>query len=486
MLNSKAAEILRTFTADELKSFRNYIMSPFHNTNKNVVKLFELSRKYAPVYDSPSLSKEKLFKKLYPGKKYSDIVMRILLSDMLFLAKEFLALLRERKYRFGKSLSLLEELKDRGLDSLYLTNYKDTLSILNEVEDIRTKYFNIFELEIVNVDFYLRKDKQQQITPNVLNRVENLIYFMFIEIIRNMHDLVINENTYNSKFEFNLAYEFFKNFNFEPIIEKLKKHRPEHYPVILIYYCLLQALVEEKDEARFDIFKDAFETYSGSLDKDEIAHILRYLDTCCLLRMKHNPAKYRKEIFHVNKQMLEYGVYSYNTDEMTAQKFKNILISAVNLREIDWAEKFVQDYSPKVQEEYRESMLYYGRALTKFLRGDFTGSLADLNKVKSDYIILKMDIRSWTLKIYYELGYYEQALSFIDSYRHFLSKNSSITVHMKERHLSYLKFTNELIKMRSKKDSLSLKKMSDDLSALPNVVHKDWMLEKISELENHR
>ena len=102
---------------------------------------------------------------------------------------------------------------------------------------------------------------------------------------------------------------------------------------------------------------------------------------------------------------------------------------------------------------------------------------------EDDYFVLKLDIKSWTLKIYYELKYFEQAISFIDSYRHFLSKNSSISPQLKERHLSFLKFTSDLIKLKAHSDGFSVKKMKTELANNNNIVHKDWIAEKISETE---
>jgi hypothetical protein len=243
MLKSKFIDVLKTFTRDEIKRFRDFVCSPYHNSNKNVVKVYELIRKHYPEFNSQSITKEKLFAKIYPGKKYNDTVMRILLSDLLKLGEEFLILTRSKKNPFGENLTLLEELRDRGLDSLYQTNYKDTLNILSQMNDLRTKYFCKFELEVVNVEYFLRKDKQQVISTNVLEKGENLIYFMLIEIVRNVHDLIMNERTFNAKFEFSLAFEFIKKFDFESIVEKIKKFRPEHYPIVFIYYNLLMALI---------------------------------------------------------------------------------------------------------------------------------------------------------------------------------------------------------------------------------------------------
>ena len=68
MLKSKVIEILRTLSADELKLFREFIRSPYHNKNKNVISLFEIIRKFSPSFNDPNLTKEKVFKKIFPGK----------------------------------------------------------------------------------------------------------------------------------------------------------------------------------------------------------------------------------------------------------------------------------------------------------------------------------------------------------------------------------------------------------------------------------
>lgn len=484
MLKSRFIDVLKSFSTEELKSFRDFVRSPFHNKNSNVIKLFELIRPHYPEFNAKTLTKEKLYSKLYPGKKFNDTVIRILLSDLLRLGEEFLINTGSGKGRFGENIVLLEELRDRGLDGLYLSNYKDTAKMLGEFNDMRSEFFARFELEVVNVEYHLRKDKQQLISQNILERIENLIFFTLIELVRNVHDMIMNEKTYNAKFEFNLAYEFVKSFSFEEIIEKIRVHRPKQYPIISTYYKLLMAMIEEDKDNRYDELKESVEQNMQLFGKIEITHLLHDLESCCLNRMKYNTHKYRKDCFDVYKLMLGTGTYSFATEEMTAQRFKNILIAAINLNEIVWAEEFVSGYAEKVQPEYRESMFHYGNALVQFKKGEFQKSLQSLNRVKNDYIILKLDIKSWTLKIYFELGYYDQALSYMDSYRHFLSKNKTLSDHFRERHINYLKNVQELIRLKYKKSQREASLMIKEIINTGNIVHKEWLIEKLKESEN--
>ncbi len=483
MLKSKFADIVKTFSRAEVKEFRDFLRSPYYNTNKKVIKLFEIISKYAPEIETSAPDKVKLFKKLYPGKKYNDTVMRILLSDLLSLGEEFLTLKGSEKDAFGSSLILIQELRDRGLDSLYQRNFKNIQMLLNNIEDARSRYFARFETEIVNVDYYLRKEKQQLITGNILERAENLIYFTLIELTRHVHDLIINERTFNAKFEFNLVYEFIKSFDFESLVEKIKQSRPEHYPVIIIYYNLLVTLLNEEDESYFDNFKNSVESYYEKLSRFETNHLLNDMESCCLNRMKYNTVKYRNEIFYVYNLMLSSKSYSITgTEDMSAQRFKNILLSAISLNKLNWAEKFTNEYIEKVQPEFRESMLFYSIALLHFEKKEFQKSLENLAKVKYEYFTLKMDVKSWMLKIYYELGYYEPAFSLMDSFKHFLLNNKSLSEHFKERNLNFLKCAGDLIKLKSGFNKSDIAEIENDLKIKSNIVHKDWLLQKIGQL----
>jgi hypothetical protein len=156
MHKSKFIDIVKTFSRDELKQFKDFVNSPYHNSNKNVIKIYDIIRKHVPEFSSAFLEKENLFRAIYPGKKYNDTVMRILSSDLLSLAEEFLILNRSQNFRL-RLLTLLEELRDRGPRQSVPRNFNSMRSKLDNIDDTRTRYFSEFEMEIVNVDYYLRK-----------------------------------------------------------------------------------------------------------------------------------------------------------------------------------------------------------------------------------------------------------------------------------------------------------------------------------------
>ena len=86
MIASKAIDLLRTFSEAEFKEFGNFTASPYFNREIVQVKFYELLKKYYPDFTAKTFTKEQVYSKLYPGKTFSDGVMRNILSKTLELA----------------------------------------------------------------------------------------------------------------------------------------------------------------------------------------------------------------------------------------------------------------------------------------------------------------------------------------------------------------------------------------------------------------
>src|SRR5437016_321318 len=94
MEKSKLTEVFKTFSKDEIKSFNDFVKSPFFNKEKVLIKLAGYLQRLHPAYNFPGIEKERVFTFLYPGKKFNDGLMRNITSDLLALAEKFLAVKR--------------------------------------------------------------------------------------------------------------------------------------------------------------------------------------------------------------------------------------------------------------------------------------------------------------------------------------------------------------------------------------------------------
>src|SRR5438876_5759997 len=440
MVKSKAIDILKTFNGAELKRFRDYIRSPFHNKNKNVINLFEILRKALPEF--ANLDKEKIYQKLFPGKKYNDIVMRILMSDIIRLSEEFLAYTAYEKKPLEEKKFLLDELKVRGLDSLYGNNFRLAENLLRGSHKIDNFYFfDRFELETKLVDFMISRDEQLLTSSRVLKQGEHLICFSLIHLLNIAHELTSHREVLNVKFEINLVDEYLKNFNIEAFVEYLRKNDYEYFPVIAIYYYMYLAYLHHENDEYYFRLKEYTEKYLDRFDRQEQFNLFVILESTCVTKVSHGKGEFYEHLMGVYELMLEKNLYTHTQEDFfQINLFRNTFYTAVILKRFEWAEKFLEEHIDRLIPTQKENMYHYAQSLLNFERRNYEAALRAIIKVSYKFFFFKYDAKILMLKIYYELREYVPALSMIDSFSHFLGKNRLVTEVDRARFGSFLKF----------------------------------------------
>ena len=119
MHSSTLIRLLSKLNKEEWKRFDKFIRSPYFNSNKSVIQLFELLKKYAPDFATPKLNKEKVSQKIYPKTPYKEKRMWQLMSDLKGLAEQFLVVEKNDKYSTKFQLQLSEVFLEKDLYEWY-------------------------------------------------------------------------------------------------------------------------------------------------------------------------------------------------------------------------------------------------------------------------------------------------------------------------------------------------------------------------------
>ena len=113
----------------------------------------------------------------------------------------------------------------------------------------------------------------------------------------------------------------------------------------------------------------------------------------------------------------------------------------------------------------------------------FDEALAHLNYIKNvNHVHYKTEMKILSLIIFYEQNNFVSALGVIDSYRHFLSNDALIPDIRKERNYNFLKFTNDLIKVKENGVLNEAFGLEFEIKNTPNTYEKEWLLKKTKEL----
>ena len=118
MNNSSLLQLLKKFDKQQLKDFNNFVKSPFFNSNKALISLYEYIRKQYPQFEPAKLEKQFISKKIFGKAEYNDGFFRVLMSNLQTLAEEYLTYRGMLKEPHIKKKYLLSELNQLGENKL--------------------------------------------------------------------------------------------------------------------------------------------------------------------------------------------------------------------------------------------------------------------------------------------------------------------------------------------------------------------------------
>lgn len=480
MEKSKLIVVLKTFTKDEIKSFNDFVRSPFFNNETVLIKLADYLQKHHPTYNSPQIEKEKVFAFLYPGKKYNDGLMRNIISDLLRLAEEFLAVTGFQADNIKKGLQLLEELYNRKLWN-HFQRQREKTDIEIEKDGFKNgKYFDRkAELTVLYLGFLREEDINFRETHKVLQETSDLMTAGSLVklLFYNTYMLSVQANIGNISYRLNLADE----------IESFFENKGKHYlqiPYIEAYY-LSYKLFETKDEKYFYKLKDSFQrnfNRINNLDKTEIFSAMKYYAF-----INEGKTEFIKELFLLYKQEVESGIYNDSDDFIDSGSFMAVVRRGFDAEEFKWTEEFINNHINEVKEDSRKDTLHQCIAAKYYWEKNYDSSLRELAKITSGILQFKLNIKSLTLNIYYDLNETEQFYSHVDTYKHFILKNKLVHERIRGYINNYINYSKRLFDIKNTNvpyKEFELRKLRKEISENQALTEKIWLLKKAEELEH--
>jgi len=481
---SKVLLLLRSFSKEELKKFRDFLQSPYFNKNKTLLKYFDLLKKDHPVFDTEKLSREKIYHKLFKGKKYNEQVMKNLTSDLNKLCKEFLTTEFSRKDIYENKLNLLKQMILRKADSVFYSELKIFEAELKKISELSEKnFYYMYQLEEAKISFHLERNEQPLVFEKVLKSGEYLILFFLLNLTKTISNLNVNKQSFNVNYDVNLPQEFFDKTSIPEIIDYMKKNEIEFSETAELYYYRIICNTVPFDENYYFKFKDLVLKNMRLLSRKEVYGLFNALETFCLIKSNSGKSEFVDELFEIFNLEIDNNFYKYSeSSPVTFMKFRNTYSIALSLKKTEWAERFIEKFKNEIIESDRDNVLKIAGAHIDFEMGNFNNVLESIAGINADHIYSKVDIRNLTVMSFYELNYTESALSMIDSFKHFITGSKNMSGVFRESHLRFINSLHSLINYKGKNNKDKLTELKLKLLPLKNDRRSLWMISKINEL----
>lgn len=482
MIKSTAIEILKTFSDKELIQFEEFIGAPFHNKNVKVIHLFSFLKKYHPEYSDVNLTKEFLFKKLMGNIKYKDTYIRNLFSDLYSLAEKFLQYnLIANNFTYEKLL--IDEMRNRDLYELAEKKIKSFEKDVNSNKAKDQEYY-LNKNFIYEMKSFMLVDKT--LTDSFRNeQISSVIKQFMISLMENSFYLIVEEQRVKIKHKF----DFLKH-SLEYMNSCLQDF--EDSPLLIIYYYYWQWYFSD-DDKYFIKAREYFKKHFSSLTKIDRKNLYSVMQVYYLNKIDSGDNSYNKEYLDVLLEMLRFNVLSHKEKNfINLNLYRNILILCSMLKETEILKKFISKYTNFVAPESRDTVLAYSNAHLYYLQGNYERTLELCSKIEFNNLLMstnenlffKIDIKVLILKCLYVLDSFENLISHIDTFKHFLNNSRLIKDSRRKKFMNFLNYTNDLIRLKISFNEYKFTDIKKKLINKKDVLHSEWLIEKLNEIHN--
>lgn len=491
MLKHNVIELFRKFTQDDIKKFDKFLRSPYFNSSSKMISLYQEIIKYYPDFNDSGFTKNSVSLNSSNSGTFNESTLRDSLSELLKLALKYLSVANFESKGFDTKNYMLEELLRRNLPKLFRKRVLGLTESMDEQSCIDSGYlYNMYWFDTMVYNFeeetskILHKtDAEEKI--NKLGKISlDLLKFYISEIIS------LHLNSYLTARKYNLKYEEFplsKHMSDLNVTSVLRNYSNDDSMIIQLYKYLLDTFNNFEKEQFYKRYKIYVENNKHLLSENEIRFHYNWLVNYCISK-KILPSKeidFDVELFNLYNYILENGYYKDKKHSyLSAPLYRDILIHGLQLFEYRWTENFIQKYCYEVKPEEKDNIYNFSYAYYNCATGDYAKAFDFYQKLKIGDFIYKYDVKVIALKLYFELGYFEEGLAEIRNFREFLRNNQLVTQRRKTRYGNYLRYFEKLIFYRydSASDKIDLDYLKKKITEDKNVFDKNWLLSKINSI----
>lgn len=473
MREGKLYQAIIKLNGHELNRLHRFILSPFFNRNEAIIRLFEWVKEDLKIIQKTNVSKETIWSLCFNlDEPYDDGRFRKLQSDLLKLVEEYYAQEVFEANPIHKAKYLLDAIYNERLEDLQTSALK-TAKRLAEEQKLRPASFYYYRYEIEQSTFNLtRLQTERNTKSNIEEIAENLDRFYLAEKLR-YYCTILNHQ--------HLADLNYKMLFIDEIIEHVESNNYSDAPPIVIYHQILLSYKEPNERKHFESIKKLIEQHIHIFPETEVSEILDSALNYCIKKMNAGEAEFVREAFSLYQDWLERKLLQVR-GTLDPFHFKNIVTIGLRLSEFDWIEKFIHQYSPFLEERYRENAITFNLAQLYFYKKDYLKVIQLLSQVEYDDMTYNLNSKTLLMASYYELDEIEALGSLLDTFRVYLNRNKELPATRRKHYLNTISIVRKLSRIPAG-DTKQIEKLAAEVESTQGVVSKNWILEKLSALK---
>ncbi len=448
---------------------------------RNYDGLLNFLSNYHPEFDSDELTKENIYKKLYPGKKFKESVINTVLSGLNQLCEEFF-INQDFRNDQQRDMRLLRQYCKRG----YKPKADKIISRLEKFIDRPAgnglEYFKRMEILDAMDTYYTSHDNRSIRNQHLIKSLLNLDYYFIIQSLIFKKELYSGKLYTENKPDDTLPIKIYNEINFEKLIELIEKEDPENSLLLSIYFLIVKTYSDKFDDINYNKLRELIIENLKVFDFDTCKYLLLNLQLINTIRLNEGRNEYEKEFYEISKILIEGKFYDRDENWFRASHFRSIVKTGISMGDIEYIEQFIKNYARRLEPNLRTQLKHFAHANVFFAKKMYNEALYNILRAELNNTLYKIDSRRLTAKIYYETNSIENLQSYLDAFSHFLKNIRTIDETIVNRNKRFIKYLKKLIRIKeTSRDQYELNLLENSM-VNENVSEKNWLMKKISEM----
>lgn len=471
-IESNLVKFLKLLSKDEMKEFSKFVQSPFHNNRSEVMVFFNEIRQFHPAFNQKNFSKEIIYSKLYSKKKYDDDVMRRLSSNLFKLGEEFISYKRFRDNEFNYEKNLVDFYSTGNDDKFFWKQFEKINGLMQLNNERSAEYFHRLSLINEKELFYMLKDDPNYKRSGYEKQLINLWKYFFIELLKLNCNSMIETKFFNKNYEIPFV---------KMLLEMAEDSNFMNETAIEIYYYLLKLQTGARNDETFYKAKDLVDNNPDIFDKHECFLIYTIIISYCSDRKVDPKNDFTRVEFEIAQKMVEKGLVTA-AGTIDPGWFLGIFFRALNAKEINFAEKFIEDHKDKLTVKDKENIINHAYASLAMSKKEYEKALHYLSMASYKSLNDKLTANVMQLQIYYDADMHEQFFYSVDRFKHILTEEEHADKELLIIFKNFVSYSTKIYRMKLGEINIPHDELKQEIKN-SRIIARGWLLEKVIELK---
>lgn len=442
----KLRQLVLSMNRFDQKAFEEYLLSPYHNRRKDLVKLFH-----------------KLKTEPHKGLSLnSDALSR---SELTRLLENFFADRYTAKQPYAVPLAKLQSLAERDCEKSWHYTYHELFR----------------DTPYRDAEYHLAAFKAGEHAISYLAGKQSRKREMeYDELFRNLDAYYLSKKLQLACEVVNRQSLMTKGAEPTFIRPLLIQAQPlSGIPAVRMYGHILLMLIEPADETHFRNARKEVDESGNLFPHSELAACIVYLKNYCIRKMNSGNTVYAQILFDIYTSYLS-SQKLIRIGYLSQFEFKNIVSLALRLKQYDWCRNFIRKYSYHLHPGEKRNAVTYNTAYLHFMTGNFRLAIRMLREVEFTDVVYQLDARVILLKCYYELNDMDAFFYHASAFRLFLLRNRYISDFQKKLNRNLIRYLTRMV--RDQYSAVKVTRLKAEIAMVTDVADVKWLQEKVEEL----